>query len=68
MAYLFVHFREKTSPDGERVYFGISMDGFSWEEVNCGQPVLWAYRKVLYICDGSEPVIWNEEPVPSFVG
>lgn len=43
MAYLFVHFREKTSPDGEQVYFGISMDGFSWEEVHCGQPVLWAY-------------------------
>ena len=23
-AYLFVHFREKTTPDGEQVYFGIS--------------------------------------------
>ena len=22
-AYLFVHFREKTTPDGEQVYFGI---------------------------------------------
>ncbi len=43
MAYLFVHFREKTSPDGEQVYFGISKDGFKWEEVNQGQPVLWAY-------------------------
>lgn len=43
MAYLFVHFREKTTPDGEQVYFGVSRDGFSWEEVNCGQPVLWAY-------------------------
>ena len=25
-AYLFVHFREKTTPDGEQVYFGISRD------------------------------------------
>lgn len=43
MAYLFVHFREKSSPDGEQVYFGLSRDGFTWEEVNHGQPVLWAY-------------------------
>lgn len=43
MAYLFVHFMEKSSPDGEQVYFGISRDGFTWEEVNHGQPVLWAY-------------------------
>lgn len=30
-AYLFVHFREKTTPDGEQVYFGISRDGFHWK-------------------------------------
>lgn len=42
-AYLFVHFKEKTSPDGEQVYFGLSRDGFHWEQVNGGQPVLWAY-------------------------
>lgn len=42
-AYLFVHFREKTTPDGEQVYFGLSRDGFHWEAVNGGQPVLWAY-------------------------
>ncbi|HZJ82199.1 MAG TPA: glycoside hydrolase family 43 protein [Clostridia bacterium] len=42
-AYLFVHFKEKTTPDGEQVYFGVSKDGFHWEEVNGGQPVLWAY-------------------------
>lgn len=41
--YLFVHFREKTSPDGEQVYFGVSKDGFTWEALNDGQPVLWAY-------------------------
>ena len=27
-AYLFVHFRERTTPDGEQVYFGLSRDGF----------------------------------------
>lgn len=43
MAYLFVHFKEKTTPDGEQVYFGLSKDGLAWEEVNHGQPVLWAY-------------------------
>lgn len=42
-AYLFVHFREKTTPDGEQVYFGLSKDGFHWEAVNGGQPVLWTY-------------------------
>ena len=30
-AYLFVHFREKTTPDGEQVYFGVSKDGFNWK-------------------------------------
>lgn len=43
MAYLFVHFKEKSTPDGEQVYFGLSKNGLTWEEVNHGQPVLWAY-------------------------
>lgn len=43
MPYLFVHFREKTTPDGEQVHFGLSKDGFHWEEVNEGRPILWAY-------------------------
>ena len=42
-AYLFVHFREKATPDGEQVYFGLSRDGCHWEAVNGGAPVLWAY-------------------------
>lgn len=42
-AYLFVHFREKPTPDGEQVYFGLSKDGYHWEEVNNGRPILWAY-------------------------
>ncbi len=42
-AYLFVHFRERKTPDGEQVYFGLSRDGFNWETVNNGQPVLWSW-------------------------
>ncbi|MCR5556250.1 MAG: glycoside hydrolase family 43 protein [Butyrivibrio sp.] len=39
-AYIFAHFKEKTTPDGEQVYFGLSKDGFNWEQVNNGNPVL----------------------------
>ena len=42
-AYLFVHFRERKTPDGEQVYFGLSRDGFNWEMVNDGHPVLWSH-------------------------
>lgn len=42
-AYLFVHFKEKRTPDGEQVYFGIRRDGYKWETVNDAQPVLWSY-------------------------
>lgn len=41
--YLFVHFRESTSPEGEQVHFALSCDGFHWEALNDGRPVLWAY-------------------------
>ena len=41
--YLFVHFREATSPEGEQVHFAVSRDGFHWEALNGGKPVLWAY-------------------------
>ena len=41
-AYLFVHFKEKTTSDGEQVYFALSTDGFHWEKVNYGEPVLWS--------------------------
>ena len=43
-AYLFVHFREKRTPEGEQVYFGVSRDGFHWEKVNGGNPVLWSFQ------------------------
>lgn len=41
-AYLFVHFKEKRTVDGEQVYFALSRDGFHWEAVNEGRPVLWS--------------------------
>ncbi len=40
MAYLFTHFKEKITPDGEQVYFAISKDGFNWSAVNSGEPIL----------------------------
>ena len=33
-AYLFVHFREMCTPDGEQLRFALSRDGFHWEAVN----------------------------------
>lgn len=39
-AYLFVHFKEKVTPDGEQVYFAVSKDGFNWEMVNNSDPIL----------------------------
>lgn len=38
--YLFVHFREKKTPDGEQVYFALSRDAFHWEALAGGKPVL----------------------------
>lgn len=40
MPYLFVHFREKTTVDGEQVYFSVSKDGFNFEKINDGKPIL----------------------------
>lgn len=40
MAYLFVHFKEKITPDGEQVYFSVSKDGYNWEMLNSGEPIL----------------------------
>lgn len=41
-AYLFVHFKEKKTIEGEQVYFAVSTDGFHWEQINGGEPVLWS--------------------------
>ncbi len=40
MPYLSVHFREKLTPDGEQVHFAVSSDGYNWESLNGGRPVL----------------------------
>ena len=40
MAYLFVHFKEKLTPDGEQVYFSVSKDGYNFEKLNGGEPIL----------------------------
>lgn len=40
--FLFVHFKEKRTPEGEQIYFAVSKGGYKWEAINGGQPVLWA--------------------------
>ena len=40
MAYLFVHFKEKITPDGEQVYFSVSKDAYNFEKLNGGEPIL----------------------------
>ena len=49
MPYLFVHFKEKLTPDGEQVYFAKSKDGYYWNEVNDGNPVLSAHVSVVVV-------------------
>ncbi len=44
MPYLFSHFKEKITPDGEQVYFAVSRDGLNWDKVNDGNPVLVAEK------------------------
>jgi len=41
-AYLFVHFKEKSTVNGEQVYFALSKNGLQWEQLNNGQPILWS--------------------------
>ncbi|MBE5961964.1 MAG: 1,4-beta-xylanase [Lachnospiraceae bacterium] len=52
-AYLFIHFKEKTTPDGEQIYFGLSRDGYCWERVNDGKPVLWSVKGEKGVRDSS---------------
>ncbi|MCR5040568.1 MAG: glycoside hydrolase family 43 protein [Clostridia bacterium] len=44
MPFLSVHFKEKTTPDGEQVHFAVSRNGLDWEQVNGGRPVLTAEK------------------------
>lgn len=40
MPYLFAHFREKLTVDGEQVYFAVSPNGYNWEQLNSGKPII----------------------------
>ena len=40
MPYLFAHFREKLTPDGEQVYFAVSKNGYDFTALNGGKPVI----------------------------
>jgi Zn/Cd-binding protein ZinT len=40
MPYLFAHFREKLTVDGEQVYFAVSKNGYDYTAVNSGKPVI----------------------------
>lgn len=40
MPYLFAHFKEKITPDGEQVYFALSKDGYNFEQINGANPIL----------------------------
>lgn len=40
MPYLFAHFREKTTVDGEQIYFSVSKNGYDWEKLHDGKPIL----------------------------
>lgn len=44
MPYLSVHFREKLTVDGEQVHFAVSSDGYNWEMLNAGKPVLFSEK------------------------
>ena len=59
MPYLFTHFKEKLTPDGEQVYISVSRDGFNWEELNGGLPILTA-EKGFKGCRDIEIVRTNE--------
>lgn len=50
MAYLFVHFREMWTEKGEQVYFALSKNGYDWEIINDGNPVITA-KKVIWECE-----------------
>jgi hypothetical protein len=38
--FLFVTFRDETTPLGEQIYFGLSQDARTWEALNNAQPIL----------------------------
>ena len=40
MPYLFAHFREKLTPDGEQIYLAVSKNGYDFTAVNGSKPVI----------------------------
>ncbi len=69
MPYLFTHFKEKLTPDGEQVYFAVSRDGFNWEQLNAGNPVLTAEKgfrgcrdiEIVRLFDGGFAILTTDE-------
>ena len=69
MPYLFTHFKEKLTPDGEQVYFAVSRDGFNWEQLNGGEPILTAEKgfkgcrdiEIVRLLDGSFSILTTDE-------
>ncbi len=69
MPYLFTHFKEKLTPDGEQVYFAVSKDGFNWEQLNGGNPILTAEKgfrgcrdiEIARLLDGSFVILTTDE-------
>ncbi len=69
MPYLFTHFKEKITPDGEQVYFAVSKDGFNWEQLNGGNPILTAEKgfkgcrdiEIVRLFDGSFAILTTDE-------
>lgn len=68
MAYLFTHFKEKITPDGEQVYFSVSKDGFNWNMLNKGEPILTAEKgekgcrdiEIVRLFDGSFVILTTD--------
>lgn len=69
MPYLFTHFKEKLTPDGEQVYFSVSKDGLNWEELNGGKPILTAEKgskgcrdiEIVRLFDGTFAILTTDE-------
>lgn len=40
MPYLFAHFREKLTPDGEQIHLAVSKNGYDFTAVNGSKPII----------------------------
>lgn len=48
--YLFVHFIGE-GQDGEQIYFSLSRDGFHWQDLNDGKPILYSRKGEMGVRD-----------------